>query len=132
MSLDTSESARATPPPATDGTLRKDLKTLALFIRIYCRHRHAAAAKSLVSLKTHDVTAIAGRPVELCEACCKLLAHAFVKRSHCPMNPKPACKHCPSHCYHPTYRAQIREVMRFSGKQMLLSGRLDYLFHLLF
>jgi len=48
------------------------------------------------------------------------------------MHPKPACKHCPSHCYHPTYRAKIRQVMKFSGKKMLLGGRLDYLIHLLF
>jgi hypothetical protein len=112
--------------------LHKDLKTLALFINLYCRYKHAGADKSTPQLKTHDAEAIAGRRLQLCPECTKLLTHAFVKRSHCPMHPKPACKHCPSHCYHPTYRAQIREVMKFSGKKMLLAGRLDYLFHLLF
>jgi hypothetical protein len=130
MTLETAPSAATAVPP--DRATRKDLKTLALFIRVYCKHRHGDAAKAPVELKTHDVTAIAGRELVLCESCRKLLAHAFVKRSHCPMDPKPACKHCPSHCYHPAYRAQIREVMRFSGRKMLLSGRLDYLFHLLF
>jgi hypothetical protein len=48
------------------------------------------------------------------------------------MDPKPACKHCPSHCYHPDYRKRIREVMRYSGRNMVLGGRLDYLYHLLF
>jgi predicted amidophosphoribosyltransferase len=112
--------------------VEKDLRTLAWFIRIYCHSRHAAQAKSLVQLKTHDVQAIARKKIELCPECTKLLAHSFVKRSHCPMEPKPACKHCPSHCYHPAYRQQIREVMKYSGKRLLLSGRLDYLFHLLF
>ena len=112
--------------------LQRDLKTLALFIDIYCRYRHAKAEKVLVELKSHNVNAIAGRPVKLCDDCCKLLTHALVKRSHCPMDPKPMCKHCPNHCYHPTYRAQIREVMRYSGRKMLLHGRLDYIFHLLF
>ena len=112
--------------------LERDLKTLALFINLYCRYRHVGADKTSPQLKTHDVKGIAGRELSLCEDCRKLLVHAFVKRSHCPMDPKPQCKHCPSHCYHPTYRAQIREVMQFSGKKMLLSGRLDYLFHLLF
>jgi predicted amidophosphoribosyltransferase len=112
--------------------LQRDLRTLALFVMVYCRHRHGDAAKEAMSLKTHDVPAIAGRSMELCEDCRKLLAHALVKRSHCPMNPKPMCKHCPVHCYHPSYRAQIREVMKYSGKKMLLTGRLDYLFHLLF
>jgi hypothetical protein len=113
-------------------TLVKDLKTLAVFVQIYCRHQHAAAAKTIVTLHTHDLPSIAGQPVVLCPDCTKLLAHAFVKRTHCPMNPKPMCKHCPSHCYHPRYRQQIREVMKFSGRKMVLHGRLDYLFHLLF
>lgn len=112
--------------------IQRDLKTLALFIDLYCRYRHADAPKTSVQLKTYDVQAIAGRPVMLCPQCFKLLAHAWVKRSHCPMHPKPACKHCPSHCYQPSYRAQIREVMKYSGKKLLLRGRLDYLYHLLF
>ncbi len=110
----------------------RDLKTLAMFIRIYCKHKHADAQKAPVALKTHDVQAITGRPVVLCRDCAKLLAHAFYKRSVCPMNPKPACKHCPNHCYHPAYRARIRQVMKYSGRRLVLTGRLDYLFHLLF
>jgi len=118
--------------PATQELLDHDLKTLAVFIQIYCKHQHAQASKAGVSLHTHDVSAVAGRPVVLCPECTKLLTHAFVKRTHCPMNPKPTCKHCPAHCYHATYREKIREVMRFSGKFMLLHGRVDYLAHLLF
>ncbi len=117
---------------SSDLEVRKDLKTLALFIRIYCKKKHPDAPKAEVQLKTHDVQDIAGAPMELCPECTKLLAHAFVKRSRCPMDPKPACKHCPNHCYHPDYRARIREVMKFSGKHLVLTGRLDYLFHLLF
>jgi hypothetical protein len=105
---------------------------LALFILVYCRHKHPEADKKPAALHTHDVKAIAGRDVVLCAECAKLLAHAFVKRSYCPYDPKPMCKHCPSHCYHPTYRARIREVMKFSGRHLVLHGRLDYLFHLLF
>jgi len=114
-----------------DKTLQRDLKTLANFIDVYCRHRHRDAAKSPAKLKTHDLEAIVGRSPLLCPACLKLLAHAFVKRSRCPMQPKPACKHCPQHCYHPIYRQQIREIMKFSGRKLVLSGRLDYLYHLL-
>ena len=115
-----------------DPQLRSDLKTLALFIALYCRHRHPNAPGQPAVLKTHEVAAITSQNIELCSQCQKLLAHAFVKRSHCPMNPKPACKHCPNHCYHPVYRVQIREVMKVSGTKMMLGGRLDYLFHLLF
>ena len=120
----------STPP--VDPKLFGDLKTLALFVELYCRHKHADEAKEAINLRTHDVERIAGRKIVLCAECRRLLTHAFVKRSHCPMNPKPACKHCPSHCYHPNYRAAMREVMRYSGRKMLMGGRLDYLFHLLF
>lgn len=113
-------------------SLKRDLKTLAVFIDMYCRYKHADAPKSALELKTHDVRDIVGREISLCEECRKLLAHAWVKRSNCPMDPKPACKHCPNHCYHPTYRQQIREVMKSSGRRMVLGGRLDYLYHLLF
>ena len=112
--------------------LTRDLRTLALFIRVYCHGRHGDVPRAPTELKTHDVEAIAGRPVDLCGDCRRLLAHAFVKRAHCPMETKPQCKHCPVHCYHPTYRAQIREAMKYSGRKMVLSGRLDYLLHLLF
>lgn len=115
---------------ATDPKIRRDLRTLARFIELYCCRRHRDSAKVPARLKTHDVGAIHGRPVLLCVECAKLLAHSFVKRSSCPMDPKPACKHCPNHCYHPKYRARIREVMKYSGRRMLLRGRVDYLFHL--
>jgi len=120
------------PATSTDPRVLGDLRTLALFIELYCHDKHAEEPKQPVNLRTHDVPRIAGRAIELCPECTRLLTHAFVKRSHCPMNPKPACKHCPSHCYHPRYRAVIQDVMRYSGRKMLLGGRVDYLFHLLF
>jgi hypothetical protein len=112
--------------------LYRDLKTLAVFIEMYCHCKHPTAFKAVTCLKTHDVTAIAGHELKLCEPCYRLLAHAFTKRTHCPMNPKPTCKHCPNHCYATLYRQQIRDVMKFSGMRSVLTGRLDYLVHLLF
>jgi hypothetical protein len=112
--------------------LIRDLKLLATFIRIYCGGRHRDAVKEPVVLRTHDVAAIHGRPLHLCQACRKLLTHAFMKRTACPLDPKPKCKACPEHCYAPQYRTQIREVMAYSGRRLVLSGRLDYLIHLLF
>jgi hypothetical protein len=76
------------------GELQRDLKTLALFISLYCRYRHEKAEKAVVQLKGYEVGAIAGRELVLCRCCRKLLAHAFVKRANCPMDPKPQCKHC--------------------------------------
>jgi hypothetical protein len=116
----------------TGADVLRDLRILASFIRIYCKHQHADAVKAPADLKTHDVEEICGEKLWLCPDCQKLLAHAFYKRSHCPMDPKPQCKDCPSHCYNPLYRQQIREVMMFSGRKLLLSGRFDYLLHLFF
>jgi len=122
------------PEPAAQAQahLRRDLRTLVEFIEIFCKGQHAAAARSPVALKSHDVPGIVGHEVALCPDCVKLLTHALVKRSACPMNPKPACKHCPNHCYHPTYRRQIRQVMQYSGKRLILThpiqGLLRYFF----
>jgi hypothetical protein len=119
-------------PNHPDTRLARDLKTLVRFIDLYCRCHHATCPRDVVTTKTIGLPALAGRDVRLCPACRKLLMHAVVKRSHCPMDPKPACKHCPNHCYHPTYRQQIRQVMAFAGRRMVLMGRLDYLWHLFF
>lgn len=111
--------------------LRRDLKLLARFIAVYCHSNHRDEPKSAVNLKTHDVRAIHARPPALCSSCRKLLTHAFVKRSRCPLDPKPNCKKCPEHCFAPRYRAQIRAVMKYSGRRLVLRGRLDYLWHLI-
>lgn len=116
-----------------DPTLGKDLKTLARFIHIYCDERHAAAPKKTRSkLKGFEFAELGIPAKPMCASCAKLLAHAFVKRAHCPFSPRPACRHCESHCYQPRYREQIRKVMRYSGKRLILTGHLDVLFELLF
>lgn len=72
--------------------LLRDLKTLATFIDVHCKHRHREISKAPVALKTHSIARIRGRHLELCASCRKLLAHAFVKRTHCPLDPTPMCK----------------------------------------
>ena len=111
--------------------LRRDLKVLANFIAVYCRHQHRDAAKHPIALKTLDVHRVYRKALRLCPSCAKLLEYSFVKRTRCPYDPKPACKKCPAHCYAPKYRAQIRGVMKVSGRRLVLRGRLDYIFHLL-
>jgi len=127
-----SETSSGGSKVAPDPRIDRDLATLVKFVDLYCRHKHAAAERAPAQVKGFDLAALSRRPVVLCPECTKLLRHALVKRAHCPLQPKPACKHCPVHCYHPTYRAQIRQVMKDSGRRMVLSGRLDLLYHLLF
>lgn len=114
----------------TPELLRHDLQILAKFICVYCHAKHTQCHR--ITLKGFDLKELTGTDLELCPDCAKLLAHAFVKRSHCPRDPKPQCKHCPTHCYQKVYRERIREVMRFSGMRLLLTGRIDFLYHLFF
>jgi hypothetical protein len=113
-------------------TLDRDIKVLTSFIGLFCRERHPEREKKPVELPGLRAPLTKRPPPDLCSDCGKLLAHAIVKRTYCELDPKPACKKCPRHCYAPKYRAQIREIMRYSGRRMVLRGRLDYLLHLLF
>jgi len=124
------ESARRSK--AAERKLQRDLKVLVSFVTLYCRGLHRDAEKLPFALDRYPLPPGNTRPPRLCAECRKLLAHAIVKRTHCPLDPKPACKKCPVHCYSPAYRAKMREVMRYSGRKLVLSGRLDYLWHLLF
>lgn len=97
-----------------DQKTAQDIEVLSGFIGIYCRGKHRSARG------------------ELCGDCASLLEYARKRRSKCPLDPKPACKHCPIHCYAKDQRARIREVMAYSGKRLLLRGRLDLLWHYFF
>jgi hypothetical protein len=124
----------ASVAPPRQRKLERDLQLLASFVRVYCRRHHRDAPRAAFALRGHWPPPGArphADPVELCAACRKLLAHAIVMRTRCPLDPKPACRKCPVHCYAPRYRTQMREVMRYSGRRLVLRGRLDYLLHLL-
>ena len=43
---------------------------------------------------------------------------------------KTACKDCPTHCYAPKERAQIREVMRWVGPRMIFYSPKDAVVHI--
>jgi hypothetical protein len=94
-----------------DQKQEKDLKVLSTFIGTYCRGKHQSPKG------------------ELCQSCTELLDYARLKRRKCPLDPKPSCKHCTIHCYAKAQRAMIREVMAYSGRRLLLRGRLDLLWH---
>jgi hypothetical protein len=92
----------------------KDHRLLETFIGVYCRGKHGT------------------RQGELCQECAGLLEYARLRREKCPLDPKPECKHCRIHCYAKPQRAAIREVMGYSGKRLVLRGRLDLLWHYFF
>ncbi len=94
---------------ARDLRLARERGILTRFIGVYCRARHGS------------------RGTELCPECAGLLQYATGRLARCPYDPKPKCKHCPTHCYSPAQRQRIREVMRFSGLWYIRRGRLDWL-----
>ncbi len=110
---------------------RKDLKILAHFTAVYCRSHHPGKRAPL-DLAEPGYAPLHLERFPLCSDCREFLAYAFARRRFCPLDPKPACKECPVHCYRSGHREQVRAIMRFSGRHLLLRGRLDLLWHYLF
>ncbi|MTI79599.1 MAG: nitrous oxide-stimulated promoter family protein [Firmicutes bacterium] len=92
---------------------------LASFIELYCKHHH----------DNQDTVMEINKELMLCSECYDLLKYAVKRRRNCPKDPKPACKNCDTHCYGPKYQREIRQVMKYSGKQFVKKGRIDYLLH---
>ena len=110
---------------------RKDLKILALFTSVWCRAHHPPPYTPLVA-DDEELRTLALDRTPVCAECAAFLAYAFERRLRCPLVEKPACKHCPVHCYKPGHREKVREIMRFSGRHLICRGRLDLLWHYLF
>jgi len=109
----------------------KDLRLLACFIECWCAAHHDEAGRESIENKV-GIAPLALRSCRLCTECRGLLDYAIARRRACPLDPKPACKDCPIHCYKPERRAEIRKIMRFSGRHLILRGRLDLLWHYFF
>jgi hypothetical protein len=81
--------------------LVREARTVRLMIELHCRDRHAT-----------------GR--EICADCSRLLAYALGRLDACRFGEKkPVCAACTVHCFRPSMRENIREVMRYSGPRML-------------
>ena len=93
--------------------IRREQKTVAAMIEIYCHALHRSADA-------------------VCPECFELLEYAHKRLLKCPFHEeKPACADCHVHCYSPQMRARMQEVMRFSGPRMLLRHPLLALRHYL-
>ena len=80
----------------------KELKTVRKMIEIYCKGHHRRTSG------------------DLCDSCAELMHYAKARVERCPhMEEKTFCAMCKTHCYAPTYRERIKEVMRYSGPRML-------------
>ena len=98
------------PEAKRERKIEADLALARRFTEVYCRrHRHNQGTPGL------------------CTGCQELVDYARARLERCPYDPKPKCKKCPTHCYKPALREQMKQVMRFSGMHFVKRGRLDWL-----
>ena len=91
----------------------RELKTIAIMVRMYCRHHHHG-----------------GTP--LCADCAALFDYAQRRLQRCVFgDTKPNCAKCVVHCYSADMREKIRIVMRWAGPRMLLRHPILGVLHLL-
>jgi hypothetical protein len=82
-------------------------------IRIYCAWNH-------------------GTSPGLCPRCAELDYYTKARLDRCMFGErKPVCKKCPVHCYSPSMREYIREVMRWSGPKMMFRHPLYATIHII-
>lgn len=93
------------------GKLAIELNTILVMTKLYCRAHHETS---------------------ICEDCQALIDHAQQKLDRCVYGQdKPACKHCPIHCYKPERRQQVKLIMRYAGPKMLLKHPILAIRHLM-
>ncbi|MEI7733712.1 MAG: nitrous oxide-stimulated promoter family protein [Verrucomicrobiota bacterium] len=93
--------------------LAREQETIVAMVRLYCRKHHGVSGG-------------------LCAECQALVDYAFARMDRCRYGAeKPTCNNCPTHCYQPARREQVRRVMRFAGPRMLYRHPLLAVLHLL-
>jgi hypothetical protein len=89
------------PTKDTPPRIRREKRTVGKMIAMYCRDHH-------------------GNVGELCPECAALLDYAMARLDGCAYGEeKPACGHCPSHCYRKSLKEKMQHVMRHAGPRMV-------------
>jgi hypothetical protein len=98
--------ARARAERLATARMQRELATIRVMTRLYCRDHHGATARDA-----------SGH----CSACAELFDYQHRRLLACPFSPdKPTCSNCQVHCFGPRQREATREVMRHAGPRMLL------------
>ena len=93
-------------------SLKDERETMEAMVRLYCRTRHKSR--------------------ELCSECAELLTYGQARLAGCVFGEeKPVCRLCPVHCYRPTMRTRMTEVMRTMGPRMLFHHPIRTIRHML-
>ncbi|EGV31813.1 hypothetical protein ThidrDRAFT_1698 [Thiorhodococcus drewsii AZ1] len=98
---------------STGPRIRREQRTIAVMMRIYCCDHHG------------------GRDA-LCASCSELHEYARRRLEICPFqDAKPACNRCEVHCYSAARRDRVKAVMGYAGPRMLLRHPWLSLWHLI-
>ncbi|MCI5123011.1 MAG: nitrous oxide-stimulated promoter family protein [Candidatus Electrothrix sp. AR5] len=99
------------------GRIQRETNTVAVMIGQYCQANHGDSK---------------GGDKDLCADCVELLNYAERSLANCPFQEgKTTCGKCKVHCYKPSMREKIREVMRAIGPRMILTNPIMALRHAL-
>lgn len=102
--------------------VRRDLRTLAFFVRIYCDGNHRELERIPHRSPAVDCEVYGESPAVLCADCSGHLAYGEARRVFCTVEPKPFCAHCEVHCFKDDERAWNRAMMRYAGPRSLTRG----------
>ena len=92
--------------------IQKEKETVEKLIRLYCEKKHRYSSETL------------------CSECESLLEYSLQRLEECQYHEdKPTCRKCPTHCYDPIMRKEIRRVMRFSGTRIALRAPMAWIRH---
>jgi uncharacterized paraquat-inducible protein A len=106
---------------------------LMTFVAFYCKSRHGNQLTNGIAVDTpSELLRRYPGGLTLCPDCAGLVTHSVEKRRLCPLQPKPSCKKCHIHCYDHQYREKIRRIMAFSGRRLIMRGRVHYLWYYFF
>ncbi len=106
---------------------KKDIRLIGKFVEVYCSGKHGTLERQPFKLPA----GLGERRV--CSECAAFMEYAVTKRIKCPLEAeKPSCKHCRIHCYGRVQREKVREIMSYSGRKLMMQGRLDYVWHYFF
>jgi hypothetical protein len=96
------DAATAPRPRTMSGHRARELATIEVMVRMYCRDHHGARGV-------------------LCDECGALMDYATRRLERCVFgDDKPTCANCTVHCYSKEMRERVRDVMRYAGPRMLL------------
>ena len=102
-----------TRQPSLHPRMQREVKTIKAMIRLYCKAHHH-------------------RGGNLCESCHELQTYSIQRLANCPFqDKKTTCGACTVHCYKPSMKKKVLDVMRYSGPRMMLHHPVLALSHLL-